>query len=85
MSNRLNVYYGLAKSKKKHEIKHYGILGMKWGVRHYQDYGHGGYNPKDKGKYVGEDTTKEKVAVKIRKANKAGRTKDTNTEGYKMI
>lgn len=34
------------------ELMHYGVLGMKWGVRRYQDYGHGGYNPKGNGRKV---------------------------------
>lgn len=36
------------------DLKHYGILGMHWGIRRFQPYGKGGYNAKREGKEIGQ-------------------------------
>lgn len=34
-------------------LQHYGILGMHWGIRRFQPYGEGGYDPDHEGKNIG--------------------------------
>lgn len=56
--------------EQKSELKHYGILGMKWGVRRYQPY------PKGKhGTFLGQSRDED---IRIKKGSKAYRVNATD-------
>lgn len=50
------------------ELYHHGILGMKWGIRRYQPYGSGGYDPKHKGKFIGKSSKKAPTHEELTKS-----------------
>lgn len=51
------------------ELYHHGILGMHWGIRRYQPYGHG-YDPQHKGKFIGDKKEYRKATKDIRNARR---------------
>lgn len=60
-------------------LQHHGILGQKWGIRRFQPYGEGGYNPDHKGKFIGKIK-----AVKQRRAERKAAKKEKN-ESYQKF
>lgn len=60
-----NLYESIKTSED--ELMHYGILGMHWGIRRYQDYGEGGYDPDHEGRFVGERISKKEMKAQAEK------------------
>ncbi len=65
------------------ELYHHGILGMKWGIRTKQSYGHGGYIPKNRNQKYEVRIVKE-ILSKIGKKS-VGDLKDQISIGNEKI
>ena len=70
-------------------LAHYGVMGMHWGIRRYQPYGEGGYDPKHKGKYTGKEKKAAYKYLKDRYATDSGHNSDIvksfrDTDRYKQ-
>lgn len=68
------------------ELMHHGVMGMHWGVRRYQKYGEGGYDPDHKGRFIGKVSKGErKGASDGRAERKEERREEKNKKAYDKL